>query len=148
MNNQLSEEYIDACMCAKQTVQFLPDPPLEVQKRHVYIIKTLYDLSMKLEEVRVSDIAEAIGVTLPSITKNITTLKKQGYVEKEANLADKRVVNVRLTKKGLALYKKLVYDFHHKNGQILKNIPDEDIRLTIKTIYRIHNLMEQAYLLK
>ncbi|WP_313466739.1 MarR family transcriptional regulator [Carnobacterium sp.] len=147
MDSQLSEEYIDACMCAKQTIQFLPDPPHEVQKRHIYIIKILYNLSMKLEEVRVSDIAEAIGVTLPSITKNITTLEKQGYIKKEANLEDKRVVNIRLTKKGLALHQKMVHDFHRKNSQILKDVPDEDIRLTIKTIYRIHNLMEQAHLL-
>lgn len=147
MDSQLSEEYIDACRCAKQTIQFLPDPPLEVQKRHIFIIKTLYNLSMKLEEVRVSDIAEAIGVTLPSITKNITTLEKQGYIKKEANLEDKRVVNIYLTKKGLALHQKMVQDFHRKNSQILKDVPDEDIRLTIKTIYRIHNLMEQAHLL-
>ena len=147
MDSQLSEEYIDACMCAKQTIQFLPDPPHEVQKRHIFIIKTLYNLSMKREEVRVSDIADAIGVTLPSITKNITTLEKQGYIKKEANLEDKRVVNICLTKKGLALHQKMVQDFHRKNSQILKDVPDEDIRLTIKTIYRIHNLMEQAHLL-
>lgn len=147
MDHQLSEEYIDACMCAKQTIQFLPEPPLEVQKRHIYIIKTLYNLSIKLDEVRISDIAETIGVTLPSITKNITTLEKQGYINKEANKEDKRVVNIRLTKKGLALHQKMVYDFHHKNSQILEEVPDEDIRLTIKTIYRIHDLMERAHLL-
>ena len=49
--------------------------------------------------------------------------------------------------KGLALHQKVVYDFHQKNSQILKDIPEEDIRLTIKTIYRIHDLMEQAHLL-
>ena len=147
MNHQLSEEYMDACMRAKQTMQFLPEPPSEVQKRHIYIIKTVYNLSMKLDEVRVSDIAAAIDVTLPSITRNVATLEKQGYIKKEANKDDKRVVNIRLTKKGLALHQKVVSDFHYKNSQILKDIPEEDICLTIKTIYQIHNLMERAHLL-
>lgn len=147
MDSKLSEEYIDACFAAKHTMRFLPDPPADVQKRHVYIIKTLYNLSQELNEVRISDIAETIGVTLPSITKNINTLENLGYIQKEANTEDKRVINIQLTNKGLALYHKAVYDFHEKNNQILKDIPEEDIRLTIKTIYRIHDLMEQADLL-
>lgn len=147
MDRQLSEEYIDACLSAKHTMRFLPEPPPEVQKRHIHIIKTVYNLSEELNVVRVSDIAETIGVTLPSITKNIATLEDLGYIKKESNLEDKRVVNIKLTEKGLALHQKVVYDFHQKNSQILKNIPEEDIRLTIKTIYRIHDLMEQAHLL-
>lgn len=145
MDRQLSEEYIDACLSAKQTLRFLPEPPPEVQKRHIYIIKTLYNLSKELTEVRVSDIAETIGVTLPSITKNIATLEDLGYIKKESNVSDKRVVNIQLTKKGLTLYQKVVCDFHKKNSGILKDIPEEEIRLTIKTIYRIHDLMEQEH---
>ena len=145
MDSQLSEEYIDACLSAKQTLRFLPEPPPEIQKRHIYIIKTLYNLSKELTEVRVSDIAGKIGVTLPSITKNIALLENLGYIKKKSNTEDKRVVNVQLTEKGLYLHKKIVYDFHHKNSQILKDIPEEDIRLTIKTIYRIYALMEQAH---
>ncbi|MFL2100550.1 MarR family winged helix-turn-helix transcriptional regulator [Desemzia sp. FAM 23991] len=147
MDRQLSEEYIDACFSAKHTMRFLPEPPPEVQKRHVYIIKTLYNLSKELREVRISDIAETIGVTLPSITKNIATLEDLGYIKKETNQEDKRVVNIYLTEKGLALHQKVVSDFHEKNSEILKDIPEEDIRLTIKTIYRIYNLMEQSNLL-
>ena len=146
MNSQLSEEYIDACLSAKQTLRFLPEPPPELQKRHVYIIKTLYNLSNELPEVRVSDIAETIGVTLPSVTKNIATLEDLNYIKKESNLNDKRVVNIQLTKKGFALYRKVVHDFHQENSQILKDIPEKDIRLTIKTIYRIYDLMEQSQL--
>ena len=145
MDSQLSEEYIDACLSAKQTLRFLPEPPPEIQKRHIYIIKTLYNLSKELTEVRVSDIAGKIGVTLPSITKNIALLENLGYIKKESNAEDKRVVNIQLTEKGLSLHQKIVYDFHHKNSQILKDIPEEDIRLTIKTIYRIYALMEQAH---
>ncbi|WP_251006032.1 winged helix DNA-binding protein [Carnobacterium sp. ISL-102] len=145
MDSQLSEEYIDACLSAKQTLRFLPEPPPEIQKRHIYIIKILYNLSKELTEVRVSDIAGKIGVTLPSITKNIALLENLGYIKKESNAEDKRVVNIQLTEKGLFLHQKIVYDFHHKNSQILKDIPEEDIRLTIKTIYRIYALMEQAH---
>lgn len=103
-----------ACMSAKQTVQFLPEPPSELQKRHVYIIKICYDLSLRLKEVRVSDIAETINGTLPSITKNIATLEK--------NSKDKRAINIKLSDKGLAIYQTKIYDFHKKNSALFKDI--------------------------
>ena len=146
MTNKSSEDYIDACMGAKQTLQFLPEPPSELQKRHVYIIKVCYDLSLRLKEVRVSDVAETINVTLPSITKNITTLEKKGYLIKEQNSKDKRVVNIELSDKGLALYQAQIYDFHKKNSELFKDIPEEDIHTTIKTIHEIYRLMEKEYM--
>jgi len=146
MTNKLSEDYIHACMSAKQTLRFLPKPPSDLQRRHVYIIKVCYDLSLRLKEVRVSDVAETINVTLPSITRNITALEKKGYLIKEKNSKDKRVVNIRLSDKGLALYQTLIYDFHKKNSELFKEIPKEDIHITIKTIYEIFRLMEKEYM--
>lgn len=145
MDSKLSDDYIAACMWAKKTVLFLPEPPAGLQKRHIYIVKICYELSKKQDEVRVTDIADAIKVTLPSITKNISTLEKKGYIKKEANSEDKRVINIVLTEKGLALYKEEVYDFHDRNSQLLKEIPEADIRLTIQTMHKIHQLMEQEY---
>lgn len=146
MTNKLSEDYIGACMSAKQTLQFLPEPPSELQRRHVYIIKICYDLSQHLEEVRVSDVAEAINVTLPSITKNITALEKKGYLIKEKNSKDKRAVNIKLSDKGLGVYQALIYDFHKKNSELFKDIPEEDVHITIKTIHKIYGLMEKEYM--
>ena len=146
MTNKLSEDYIGACMSAKQTVQFLPEPPSELQKRHVYIIKICYDLSLRLKEVRVSDIAETINGTLPSITKNIATLEKKGYLIKEKNSKDKRAINIKLSDKGLAIYQTKIYDFHKKNSALFKDIPEEDIHTTIKTIHEIYRLMEKEYM--
>ncbi|HIZ71718.1 MAG TPA: MarR family transcriptional regulator [Candidatus Atopostipes pullistercoris] len=145
MTPELSEEYIFACMRAKRTTQFLPDPPSGLRKRHIYIIKVCYDLSLELDEVRVSDVAERINVTLPSVTRNITTLEEKGYLKKEENSEDKRVVNILLTDKGLALFEKDIYDFHKKNSELLKDVPEEDVRVTIKTIHRIYHLLEKEY---
>lgn len=146
MTNKLSEDYIDACMNAKQTIQFLPESPVDLQKRHIYIIKICYDLSLRLKEVRVSDVAERINLTLPSITRNITTLEEKGYLIKEKNSEDKRAVNIKLSDKGLALYQTQIYDFHKKNSQLLQSISEDDIRIAIKTIYKIYSLMEKEYM--
>ncbi len=145
MDIKLSEDYIHACMQAKRTVQFLPEPPTELQRRHMYLIKICYDLSLKSAEVRISDVAEAINITLPSITRDINTLEEKGYITKEENSQDKRVINIKLSDKGLDLYKSSIYAFHKKNTDLLGDIPDKDIDITIKTIHKIYDLMEKEY---
>lgn len=100
---------------------------------------------MNQGEVRVTDVADAIGVTLPSITKNIAALEKKGYLKKEVNAEDKRVVNVLLTEQGLDLYQREVRDFHQKNSQLLQEISEADIHTTIHTIKKIYQLMAQEY---
>lgn len=92
-----------------------------------------------------SDVAEKIDVTLPSITRNITTLEENGYLRKEESTKDKRVINIILTDKGVALYKEYVCDFHKRNSEVLKDIPEEDIRVTIKTFHEIYRLMEEEH---
>ncbi len=148
MSNQLSEDYITACMVAKQTLQFLPESPADLQRRHVYIVKICYDLSQELNEVRVSDVAETINVTMPSITRDIKILGEKGYLIKEENSEDKRVVNLKLTAKGLELYQRTVYDFHKKNSELFEAIPKGEVLTTIQTIHKIFGLMEKEYLSK
>lgn len=145
MNEQLSDQYIASCMIAKKTLRFLPEPAEGLQRRHTFIIKICYELMMNQGEVRVTDVADAIGVTLPSITKNIAALEKKGYLKKEVNAEDKRVVNVLLTEQGLDLYQREVRDFHQKNSQLLQEIPEADIHTTIHTIKKIYQLMAQEY---
>lgn len=145
MTPELSEEYLLACIIARRTTHFLPAPPPELQKRHIHIIRICYKLSLELDEVRVSDVAEKIDVTLPSITRNITTLEENGYLRKEESTKDKRVINIILTDKGVALYKEYVCDFHKRNSEVLKDIPEEDIRVTIKTFHEIYRLMEEEH---
>lgn len=79
MTPELSDEHILACMSAKRTTQFLPNPSPSLRKRHVYLIKICYDLSLELEGVRVGNVAEKINMTLPSITRNITTGVKRAF---------------------------------------------------------------------
>ena len=48
----------------------------------------------------ISEIAEDLGITLPSVTVAINKLVKKGYVEKLRGEEDARIVYVTLTKQG------------------------------------------------
>lgn len=65
----------------------------------------LYTIS-ELNETRMSPLAECLGLTPGAASTLIDRLVDMGFVERSANAADRRVVSVHLTEKGLACLSK------------------------------------------
>lgn len=68
-------------------------------------LEAIYLLSRKDEEVRVAEIADALGFSKPSVSEALTTLESKGLVEHE------KYRGVRLTPEGKELAKQ-IYDRH------------------------------------
>ena len=54
------------------------------------------------EKARTSDVAEAVGVTRPSMSKSVSILIKRGWLMSDVNLFDRRSFIVQLTPLGIA----------------------------------------------
>lgn len=50
--------------------------------------------------VRVSEFANALGITVPAVTQIVTGLEAQGLVSREIDSEDRRAIRVSLTEKG------------------------------------------------
>ena len=66
----------------------------------------------------ISEIAEDLGITLPSVTVAINKLVKKGYVEKLRGEEDARIVYVTLTKQG----KKIDSVHRYLHGSMVRRI--------------------------
>ena len=66
-------------------------------------LREIYVLEQKDKEVRVTDVAQLLGISKPSVNRAMNTLKEQGYIEHE------HYGTIRLTKAGLEAGKN-VYD--------------------------------------
>ncbi|WP_418462746.1 metal-dependent transcriptional regulator [Frisingicoccus sp.] len=66
-------------------------------------LREIYVLTQKNDEVRVTDIAQLLGISKPSVNRAMNTLKEQGYIEHE------HYGTIKLTKAG-AEAGKSVYD--------------------------------------
>jgi len=64
------------------------------------------------EGMTISDIAQKLEITLPSVTVAINKLAKKGYVEKVKSKQDGRVVHVRLTHQGKRI--NLAHQYFHE----------------------------------
>ena len=66
-------------------------------------LREIYILTQKKDDVRVTDIAQFLGLSKPSVNRAMNTLKEQGYIEHE------HYGTIQLTKAGLEAGKN-VYD--------------------------------------
>ncbi len=70
------------------------------------------------EPKNMSDVAKRLDITVGTLSVSINNLVKKGYVKRERDLKDRRVVNISLTKKGRVFYR-----YHDKvHSDMIKEI--------------------------
>lgn len=60
----------------------------------------------------VSQISSLLGIASPTVTQLVKGLKTKGFLEKEPDLIDKRIVRINLSEKGEDLVKKASEEFY------------------------------------
>lgn len=78
---------------------------MSLQESGEMYLETIYILSLKNPQVRAVNICEYMGFSKPSVSRAITLLKKEGYIDDASGL------DLKLTDKGLAVAKKM-YERH------------------------------------
>ncbi len=87
-------------------------------------LKTMYVLQIKNKEIRVTDIAQQMNCSKPSVNKAINNLKENGLVNYEI------YGKIELTEKGLDLAKKILeaYDIVYVFLKEVLGLPEEDAK--------------------
>lgn len=91
----------------------------------------------------VSDIAQSLNVTLPSVTNAVNKLVKKGYVTKEKGAADGRTVWVTLTRLG----KKMCAAHRYFHAQMVRNIStefsDAEKEQVLELMYKLNRFFQE-----
>ena len=79
-------------------------------------------------------IAKKLKITVGSLTTSMNSLVNKKYVVRERSAEDRRVVNIRLTKKGERAYQHHA-DFHRKmTDAVVSALQEEEIPVLVKTL--------------
>ena len=79
-------------------------------------------------------VAARIGCGQPSVTGVVDRLEKLGYVERERDTADRRVVRVKLTESGVEVARVLDETMIERIGQFLSLMPPEDRKHALRIL--------------
>lgn len=141
MNAQLTKNSFDGCYNAKHIIKHLPPLPEWMSPRQVTILDVIHQLSQTQKLVCISDVANFLNGTMPSITRMITELAAHGAIEKVPDPSDKRVHSLTLTAYGEALHEYYIEGFHQHLTRLLATIGEKDIRTAISVIDRAEALL-------
>lgn len=87
--------------------------------------------------VTTSEIALKIGVTLAAVTHQINALEEENLIERLQDKDDRRIVFIKLSKKGTAQVVKLRKEFSQRIRQLTDFLGEKDTQSLIHLIKRI-----------
>lgn len=95
-----------------------------------------------------TEVACELNITLGTLTTAINNLVKKGYVERKRSEADRRIVNIQLTKKG-----KLAYRIHEKFHTdmvkaTIEGLTEVEEGILVKSLEKLNEFFKSKYNLK
>ncbi len=105
----------------------------EITLRELHVIEAVYSLIEKGEN-QMSEIAKYLSITPGSLTTAVNCLVKKGYLERESQPNDRRVVKIVPTKAAEEVNK--IHEDLHKEmiDGVMSNIDDKDMGVVLKTL--------------
>lgn len=114
---------------------------MDISSNDMHIIEAI-----GMEEPRsMSQVAKRMNITTGTLTKAIDALVLKGYVERNRNDKDKRVVRIALKEKGI-----LAYEHHarfHSNmiRDIKEGLDENETRILIGTLGKLVTFFQERY---
>ncbi len=99
-------------------------------------------------ERTMSEVAQKLKITVSTLTTAINKLIKKGYVERKRIEEDRRVVLVKLTKKGKLAYK-LHQRFHKKMiNNAIEGLSLEEEKILLSSLNKLNGFFKEKYKLE
>ncbi|MBW0245657.1 MarR family winged helix-turn-helix transcriptional regulator [Lentilactobacillus parabuchneri] len=91
-----------------------------------------------------SQVARILKLSKGTLTANLNTLERKGYVMRIANQEDRRIINLGLTSKGRLSYR--AHDAFHRLlvERFLKGFDDDDIRLIKQAMINLEDFIDEV----
>jgi DNA-binding MarR family transcriptional regulator len=120
----------------EKTLESLTNNNLSISE--VHLLETIFE-TMKKDENTATNIAHAAGITLGSLTTAVKTLEKKGYLVRERDEIDKRIIHIIPTP--IAVF---VNDEHRKFHErmveeIVANLSLEEEKILIEALSKVQS---------
>ena len=137
------DNVMDALVIAKETLDLLPHLPENIRPIHFHVLNAIYRIRDNSGHARVTDIARALRLLLPNVTKLINEMVNLNILEKSTSTFDKRVVLVRTTEIG-ERYMKDIQFFRQNLAEELGYISESNIICMIETINKVNRAIKKV----
>ena len=88
--------------------------------------RLFFSLDHGKKNMRASDLSKLLGITPAGVTHLINPLEKNGYIERQPDPSDRRVVLIWLTERGKEIAQVLILDLSQKLAGLIEHLGEED----------------------
>jgi DNA-binding MarR family transcriptional regulator len=93
--------------------------------------------------IRVSEISALLNVAPPTVTQQLNSLETHGYIERQIDKDDRRVIRVTLTLKGHELIHKAHEDFLSSISGLVEYLGEKDSDLLADLLTKVYDYFER-----
>lgn len=136
MNQRKAKDVIDAFERIERFTNDRPPLPKGVLPSYMKLVDWIYQLSLK-GRVKISDLADAMHLTRPGITRSCKSMEELGLIKKTVNENDRRIVYVSLTEKGTQYYFRYIEKYYHQLSARLEKYEGEHLDDMVKLIHEL-----------
>lgn len=139
INLLLVELFNDVLKIEEQSLKDGPISDLSITEIHTLEAIGMYD------EKTMSEVAQNLKITVGTLTTAINKLIKKEYVERKRIEEDRRVVLIKLTKKGKLAYR--LHDKFHKDmvNTAIEGLREEEEEVLISALTSINEFFKKKY---
>ena len=156
MTLQEVRNFLDACHEVSHIIATFPELPKGLSPRHIKALQAIHELQTEQDlpaganpptksRVKISDVSDFLGGTRPSVTKLIRELESHGALTKTPDTRDKRIIWLQLTPLGEEYYDFYCLQYHNWLSKVLGEIPQEDFETTVRTIFRVQEILQNNH---
>ena len=116
--------------------------PGELGRAEGLVLMVLSELDPEAPGLRVSDLAREIEVSPSTLTQTTTSLFRLGYIVRESDPHDRRVIRIRLTSLGRSMVTKHMDEFRAYCGRIAEYLGERDSLAFARLLRKVSGFME------
>ncbi|HCT62510.1 MAG TPA: hypothetical protein DIC19_00190 [Erysipelotrichaceae bacterium] len=122
-------------------------PKMPIRKSEMFTLMQIKKAcEVNPEGIIFRDLASVLNLAPPTITPLINSLVKQAYVERIRSEADRRVVYIRLTEKGMSFLDKSERHFNAGVHALVKHLGLEDTKELIRIVNKASTFMNEVWM--
>ena len=139
INELLVELFNDVLQIEEQSLKDGPISDLSITEIHTLEAIGMYD------QKSMSEVAQNLKITVGTLTTAINKLIKKEYVERKRIEEDRRVVLIKMTKKGKLAYR--LHDKFHKDmvNTAVDGLNDKEEEVLIHSLTKINKFFKEKY---
>lgn len=122
-------------------------PKMPIRKSEMFTLMQIKKAcEIDPEGIIFRDLANVLNLAPPTITPLINSLVKQAYVERVRSEADRRVVYIRLTEKGMTFLDKSERHFNAGVHALIEHLGIEDTQELIRIVTKASAFMNEVWM--